>query len=116
MNTALYNKIENVNADNFEITADKTLNLKAVTVAQVTGLNDALNAKLNKEDFKYLSLIEKENIENLLKLLEQDYEFLYTLVGEYLHYATSKLEINEKIVDDFLVVMSDKSLKKKLQI
>lgn len=47
---AQVNKIENVNADNFEITADKTLNLKAVTVAQVTGLNDALNAKLNKED------------------------------------------------------------------
>ena len=68
------------------------------------------------EDFKYINIIEKEEFESVLKILDNDYEFLYTIVGEFLHYTTSKLEINEKLVDKHLIDSTRKEFKKKLGI
>ncbi len=47
--------IESVNEDNFTITEDKQLNLKAILVSQVTGLQDLLDNKVSAEEGKGLS-------------------------------------------------------------
>ena len=47
--------IESVDEDNFTVTEDKQLNLKAILVSQVTGLQDLLDKKVSVEEGKGLS-------------------------------------------------------------
>lgn len=67
---------------------------------------------INDEDFIYLDKIKNNDIDSLFKELESNFEFLNTLVSEYLYYKTSKLEIKEEIVDNYL----DDKIKNKLKI
>lgn len=71
---------------------------------------------LNREDINYIKILEKYKLDKLFILIDNDNYFLPYMLGEYLHYTTSKLEINENFVDDYLSKTSSKSLKKKFDI
>ena len=71
---------------------------------------------LNPEDFEYIEKIETLDLNEILNELENDYEFLNTVIGDYLHYKTSKLEIKEDIVDNYLKDNTNLKIKQKLKI
>ena len=70
---------------------------------------------LNNFDFDYLDKIENNSLDELLNLSQKDFDFLFTLVIEYLHYTTEKMEIKEEIVDDYFIKGSSNELKEKLK-
>lgn len=69
---------------------------------------------LNSCDFKYIDIIENLSLEQLLEKVESSFSLLFTLVSEYLHYTTSKLEIKEEIVDNYFINETDNKIKEKL--
>jgi len=71
---------------------------------------------LNKNDIIYIDMIEHNSIEEILEYMEDDFDFLFTIVGEYLYYKTQKIEIKEEIVDEYLISSSSDDLKQKLKI
>ena len=70
---------------------------------------------LNDFDFEYLTIIENESLDTLLNETKINFKFLFTLVTEYLHYTTEKMEIKEEIIDDYFIKESSKELKEKLK-
>lgn len=71
---------------------------------------------LNFDDFIYVDKIEKLNIEELFNNIESDYNFFNLIIADYLHYKTANVEINEKLVDNYLEEISDEKIKVKLKI
>lgn len=71
---------------------------------------------LFEEDLIYLNKIENTEIEELINEINNNYDFLSTIVGEYLHYKTSKTEIKEDMLDKYLIENTDYNFQKKLQI
>jgi len=71
---------------------------------------------LNKIDFKYLEIIENLSLTELLEKVNSSFNLLFTLVSEYLHYTTSKLEIKEEIVDNYFMTKTDTKIREKLKI
>lgn len=71
---------------------------------------------LNNQDFIYLNIINKETLDEIFVEIEDDFDFLFTVVGEYLYYKTQKIEVKEEFVDEYLFFSSDEKLKEKLKI
>lgn len=71
---------------------------------------------MNDEDFIYVDKIEKLNIEELFNQIENDYDFLNLILGDYLHYKTQKIEVSEELVDKYLNESCDEKIKIKLKI
>ena len=66
-----------------------------------------------------VTLTTRKNIyelQELLEILECDFEFALCLLGDFLHYKTSEVEISEKMVDDYFIQSTDEEFKKKLKI
>jgi hypothetical protein len=71
---------------------------------------------LNKSDIIYLDIINSKSLLEIFEYIENDFDFLFTIVGDYLHYKTQKIEIKEEIVDEYLISSSSEKLKQKLKI
>ena len=71
---------------------------------------------INKEDFIYIDKIENLSVEELFNNIDEDYDFLNTMLADYLHYKTEKIEIKEELVDNYLYETSDEKIKIKLKI
>lgn len=71
---------------------------------------------LNPEDKNYIKNIEEKELDMLLELIDNDECFFTYILGEYLHYTTSNLEIKEEVVDNYLSITASKKLKKKFDI
>lgn len=71
---------------------------------------------LNIEDFLYIEKIETENVDKLYNYVENSSDFFRTIVSEFLHYTTSKLEVKESIVDKYLNDTTNEAVKTKLKI
>lgn len=69
---------------------------------------------LNKIDFNYLEIIENLSLTELTQKINSNFNLLFTLVSEYLHYTTEKLEIKEEIVDNYFIEKTDNKIKEKL--
>ena len=70
---------------------------------------------LSDEERKYLQLIKSNSIDDLIKYIENDYKFLYTLTDNYLYYSTSEKEISKKIIDEYFNNNTDDEMKNKLK-
>ena len=70
---------------------------------------------LNSWDIKYLEGIEHIPLDQLLDEIGSSFQFLFTLVSEYMHYTTEKLEIKEEIIDNYFYKESSNELKEKLK-
>lgn len=71
---------------------------------------------LNKSDIIYLDIIDSKSLLEIFEYIENNFDFLFTIIGEYLHYKTQKIEIKEEIVDEYLNSSSSDNLKQKLKI
>lgn len=71
---------------------------------------------INKNDLIYLDIIDSKPIEEIFTYIEDNFDFLFTIVGEYLHYKTQKIEIKEEIIDKYFNSSSSDNLKQKLKI
>lgn len=70
---------------------------------------------LNKNDFIYLDIVNSKSIDEIFTYIEDNFDFLFTIVGDYLHYNTQKLEIKEEIVDEYFNFSSSEKIKNKLK-
>ena len=70
---------------------------------------------LNKNDFIYLDIITSKSIEEIFTYIEEHFDFLFTIVGEYLHYKTQKIEIKEEIIEEYFNSSSSEKIKNKLK-
>lgn len=71
---------------------------------------------LNEEDFTFINIIKDNDFEELLSEFENNFNFTLTVVTDYFHYTTEKIEIKEKIVDKYFEEASSAELQKKLKI
>lgn len=71
---------------------------------------------LNEEDFGYIEIIKNNDIESLLNEFENNFKFTITVVTDYFHYTTEKIEIKDKLVDKYFEETSSAELQKKLKI
>ncbi len=71
---------------------------------------------LFSNDLKYIEDIKNKSIDEIFIDLNSNYDFLHTIVGEYLHYATQNTKLDEVIVDKYLKCNSSESFQKKLKI
>ena len=70
---------------------------------------------LNDFDFTYLEKIENNSLDIIFNDTQTDFKFLFTLVTEYLHYTTEKMEIKEEIINNYFIKESSNELKEKLK-
>lgn len=68
------------------------------------------------EELVYLNKIKNDDLESIFDNIEKDFEFMKTIIGEYLHYTTANLETQERIVDQYFKENSSNELKNKLKI
>lgn len=71
---------------------------------------------INKCDLTYIDIINCKPIDEIFTYIEDDFDFLYTIVGDYLHYKTQNIEIKEEIVDEYFNSSSSEKLKQKLMV
>ena len=71
---------------------------------------------LFNNDLEYIENIKNKSIDEIFIDLNSNYDFLHTIVGEYLHYTTENTKIDECIVDKYLKGSSSESFQKKLKI
>ena len=64
----------------------------------------------------YLNIIKDKDIESIFIDLEKDSDFISAIIGEYLYYSTSNIEINETLVDQYFIENSSEEFKNKLKI
>ncbi len=67
-------------------------------------------------DLEYIENIKNKSIDEIFIDLNSNYDFLHTIVGEYLHYTTENMRIDEVIVDKYLKSNSSEAFQKKLKI
>ena len=70
---------------------------------------------LNKNDFIYLDIVNSKSIDEIFTYIEENFDFLFTIVGEYLHYKTQKIEIKEEIIEEYFNSSSSEKIKNKLK-
>lgn len=70
---------------------------------------------LYNEDYLYLEIIKFNSIENLINYIESDFNFLVTLIENYLYYSTGDKDISKPIVNEYYYNNVDKEIQKKLQ-
>ena len=71
---------------------------------------------LYKEDIIYLDMIKYNDIDILIKYIEEDINFLITLIDSYLYYSTTEKLVSEDIVNEYFYNNVDEDTQKKLKL
>lgn len=71
------------------------------------------NEGLYENDLEYLKIIEESKLEELFEYAYNNYNFLYTIIDNYLYYSTSENLVSDNVVDDlFYKEVNSKTLEK----